>query len=330
MILDKLPRVRLGVFPTPLAELTRLSDLLAGPRIFIKRDDLSGLAFGGNKVRKLEFLVGEAVARGADTLVTAGAVQSNHCCQTAAAAARSRLKCDLLLGGGEPEEPVGNFLLDRILGATLHFSETGRKGESLEALAGSVLASGGRPYVIPYGGSNAVGGVGFAAAMVELAEQASSLGISFDRIVFASSSGGTHAGLMVGAAMTMFQGGITGVRIDKAEDPLAMPYRHFLPDLANRIADRLDFSARWNDSSVELVEDYLGEGYGIPGALEREAISLLARSEGILLDPVYTGRAMGGMLDLIRTGRISASENVLFWHTGGGPALFAYPPGALL
>jgi L-cysteate sulfo-lyase len=327
---DKLPKVQLGFFPTPIEELTRLSDLLEGPRIFIKRDDLSGLAFGGNKVRKLEYLVGEALSRGADTLVTAGAVQSNHCRQTAAAAARSGLKCELLLGGNEPEEPSGNYLLDRILGAGVHFSDTGRKGEALEALAESIRGSGGRPYVIPYGGSNAVGGVGFVAAMLELAEQTVALGISPDRVVFPSSSGGTHAGLMVGAAISRFRGKLTGIRIDKEEDQRNASYRRFLTDLAADIAGRLHISGAWNESSVDLVEDYLGGGYGIPGTLERDAIALLARSEGILLDPVYTGRAMGGMLDLIHTGTISTLETVLFWHTGGTPALFAYPPHAIL
>jgi len=329
MILDKLPKVQLGFFPTPLEELTRLSDLLDGPRIFIKRDDLSGLAFGGNKVRKLEYLVGEAISLGADTLITAGAVQSNHCRQTAAAAARCGLQCELLLGGTEPDVPAGNFLIDKILGATLHFSEAGRKGESLEQLAVSIRGSGRRPYIIPYGGSNAVGGVGFAAAMQELAEQTAALGISVDHILFPSSSGGTHAGLMVGAAVTRFQGKLTGIRIDK-EDPQNESYRQLLPELATQIAERLHISGTFHEAQFDLNEDYLGEGYGIPGKQEREAISLLARSEGILLDPVYTGRAMAGLLGLVRSGKISGSETVLFWHTGGNPSIFAYPPQALL
>lgn len=329
MILDKLPRVPLGFFPTPMEELTRLSDLLDGPRIFIKRDDLSGLAFGGNKVRKLEFLVGEAIARGADTLITAGAVQSNHCRQTAAAAARCGLKCELLLGGPEPETPSGNLLLDKVLGATLHFSGAGRKGESLQDVAASVTASGHRPYIIPYGGSNAVGAVGFVAAMREIHDQLAALGISLDRIVFPSSSGGTQAGLVVGAAVTGFRGRLTGVRIDK-EDPRDSSYRQLLGDLAGQTAERLNIAWSFQDDRLELNEDYLGEGYGVPGKLEREAISLLARSEGVLLDPVYTGRAMGGLLDMIRRGRIVPSERVLFWHTGGAPALFAYPPAAFL
>ncbi len=329
MIPDSLPKIQLGFFPTPLEELSRLSDLLDGPRIFIKRDDLSGLAFGGNKVRKLEFLVGEAIARGADTLVTAGAAQSNHCRQTAAAAARCGLRCDLVLGGKEPEVPAGNLLLDKMLGATLHFSEAGRKGETLQAVAASIRASGRRPYVIPYGGSNDVGGVGFAAAMEEVAGQIASLGITVDRILFPSSSGGTHAGLTVGAAMMHFRGRLTGIRIDK-DDPQNEPYRTLLPELSGQIAERLNFSGTFHESDFDLNEDYLGEGYGIPGKLEREAISLLARTEGVLLDPVYTGRAMAGLLNLIRRGTIPVSENVLFWHTGGSPALFAYPPKALL
>jgi len=326
MILDRLPKVQLGFFPTPIEELPRLSVLLNGPRIFIKRDDLSGLAFGGNKVRKLEYLVGDAIALGADTLITAGAVQSNHCRQTAAAAARCGLACELLLGGPEPEVPQGNLLLDKVLGATLHFSGTGRKGESLEEAAASVRASGHKPYVIPYGGSNAIGGVGFAAAMLELVGQLATFGVSVDRVVFPSSSGGTQAGMVVGAAIAGFLGKLTGIRIDK-DDPRNLPFRRLLPDLAGQIGHRLAFDGTFHESLFDLNEDYLGEGYGIFGKLEREAISLVARSEGILLDPVYTGKTMGGMLDLIRSGEIGTSETVLFWHTGGSPALFAYPPG---
>jgi D-cysteine desulfhydrase family pyridoxal phosphate-dependent enzyme len=329
MTIDKLPRVRLGFLPTPVEELTRLSDLFDGPRIFIKRDDLSGLAFGGNKVRKLEFLVGEAKSFGANTLITAGALQSNHCRQTAAAAARCGLKCELLLGGPDPEVPTGNILLDKLLGATLHFSEAGRKGESLQELADAVHASGGKPYVIPYGGSNAVGGVGFVAAMQEVVKQMEMLGVAVDRIVFPSSSGGTHAGLVVGAALAGYGGKVTGIRIDK-DDPMALPYKRLLPELANQIAERLGLKVSFEESQFDLSEDYLGKGYGIPGGLEREAISLLARSEGILLDPVYTGRAMGGLLEMVRLGTIGASEKVLFWHTGGSPALFAYKPESIL
>ena len=329
MTFARLPKVRLGFFPTPVEELTRVSDLLEGPRIFIKRDDLSGLALGGNKVRKLEYLVGDAIAVGADTLVTAGAVQSNHCRQTAAAAARCGFKCELLLGGQEPDSPSGNLLLDRILGASLHFSSAGRKGESLQEMAASVRASGRKPYIIPYGGSNAIGGVGFVAALEELMGQLGPLGITFDRIVFASSSGGTQAGLVVGAAVAGFRGMLTGIRIDK-DDPHDISYKTLLPRLADEIARRLEIPATFSESQFDLNEDYAGAGYGIPGKPEREAISLLARSEGVLLDPVYTGRAMAGLLDLIRTGKISSSEKILFWHTGGSPALFAYPAKALL
>ena len=329
MVPDTLPKVSLGHFPTPLEELTRLSDLLDGPRIFIKRDDLSGLAFGGNKVRKLEYLVGDALSRRADTLITAGAVQSNHCRQTAAAAARCGLACELLLGGNEPEVPTGNLLLDKMLGAALHFSDAGRKGEALEGLAASLKSAGRSPYIVPYGGSNAVGGVGFVLAMQELATQLTAHEISVDRVVFASSSGGTHAGLVVGGAVTGFRGKLTGIRIDK-EDSRNESYRELLPQLAGQIAELLGISGTFHESLFELNEEYVGEGYGIPGKLEREAISLLARSEGILLDPVYTGKAMAGLLGLIRKGTISATEHVVFWHTGGSPALFAYPPGSFL
>jgi L-cysteate sulfo-lyase len=328
MNLEKLPRVKLGFFPTPVEALTRLSAALGGPRIFIKRDDLSGLAFGGNKVRKLEFLVGEARARGADSLITAGALQSNHCRQTAAAAARCGLECHLVLGGSEPEIPEGNLLLDKLLGATIHYSDAGRKGEAIDNVAASIKKSGGRPYIIPYGGSNAVGGVGFAAAMLEVVEQMKATGLTYDRIVFPTSSGGTQAGMVVGAAISGYTGTLTGIRIDK-DDPLDLPFRQLLPELAGEIAQHLGISDTFHEAFFDVRENYLGEGYGIPGKLEREALALLARTEGILLDPVYTGRALGGMVDLIRTGQIGSSEKVLFWHTGGSPALFAYSPKAL-
>jgi len=216
-----------------------------------------------------------------------------------------------------------------MLGATLHFAGSERKGESLDRIASMVRFSGHSPYIIPYGGSNAVGAVGFAFAMRELAEQLAGLGIPLDRIVFPSSSGGTHAGLVVGAAMSGYKGKITGIRIDK-DDPQDKPYHTLLAELTGQLAHRLEVSGTFREVDFDLVEGYLGGGYGIPGDQEREAIGLLARSEGILLDPVYTGRAMAGLIDMIRRGTISATETILFWHTGGTPALFAYPPEAFL
>jgi len=325
MNIDFLPRVRLAQLPTPVDELGRLSQALGGPRILVKRDDQTGLATGGNKTRKLEFLVADALAQGADVLVTAGAAQSNHCRQTAAAAARTGLGCVLVLGGDPPETPNGNLLLDRLLGAELHWSGEHRKGEDLEAVAEELRQVGRKPYVVPYGGSNALGAVGYALAMRELARHTPGGGSldDIDHIVFASSSGGTQAGLMVGARLVGYTGQIVGIDIDKrAAD--AMDYRDQLAQLANDTVALLEQHAKFVPDDFDVVADYTGGGYGVVGDLEREAIDLTARIEGLLLDPVYTGRAMGGLIDMVRRGVFQSGETVLFWHTGGTPALFSY------
>jgi len=317
MHLDRLPRQPLGCWPTPVQPLERLSAHLGGPRLWVKRDDLSGLAFGGNKTRKLEFLVGAALAEGCDTLLTAGAAQSNHCRQTAAAAARCGLGCHLLLGGEAPAELDGNLLLDHLLGAQVHWCGAHRKGEDLPALAERLRRQGRRPCLIPYGGSSALGAAGFAAALRELQAQA----IAPTHIVFASSSGGTHAGLLAGRALTGLQAEIWGIRIDKEEAP-DRPFSTEIAALASACADLLDLPAAPGLADVRLLEDWLGQGYGVVGAAEREAVGLAARFEGLLLDPVYTGRAFAGLLELIRRGTFHPEDRILFWHTGGTPALF--------
>ncbi|MGB9578245.1 MAG: D-cysteine desulfhydrase family protein [Halothiobacillaceae bacterium] len=321
-----LPRVSLGHFPTPLEELPRLAHHLGIARLLVKRDDQTGLAGGGNKTRKLEFLLADALAQGADTLVTAGAAQSNHCRQTAAAAARVGLRCVLVLGGEPPTElPTGNLLLDILLGAELRWSGPYRRGEQLNQVVEELRATGRRPYLIPYGGSNALGAAGYAYAMQELAEQcggADSLA-AINRIVIASSSGATQAGLVLGAHMVAYPGQIVGISIDKGETS-DVPYVQRLAALANQTAALLGVAKTFTPQDFIVNRDYLGGGYGVVGTPEREAIQLTARYEGLLLDPVYTGRAMGGLIDLIQRRLIAPKETVLFWHTGGMPALFAY------
>ncbi len=316
-------RVRLAQLPTPIEKMERLSKFLGGPRILVKRDDQTGLAFGGNKTRKLEFLIADALRRGADTVLTAGAAQSNHCRQTAAAAAHVGLRCELILGGEPPEVPNGNLLLDGLLGAAIHWSARDRRGERLDEVAARLREAERRPYVIPYGGSNAIGATGYVVAMEELMDQLRREAISVDHIVFASSSGGTQAGLMVGAALTGYEGSILGISIDKGERS-DVPYQVHLSNLSNKTAARLGLAMEFSPEDFVINYDYLGGGYGVLGALEREAITLTARSEGLLLDPVYTGRAMGALIDLIHHKRFSRGETVLFWHTGGPPALFGY------
>jgi D-cysteine desulfhydrase len=311
------PRVSLASLPTPVEPLPRLGEALGGPRIFIKRDDLTGLAGGGNKTRKLEFLAGEALAQGCDTLVTIGAPQSNHCRQTAAAAARCNLRSILVLRGNPQPEGTGNLLLNRLLGARMVWSRERSREEVMEEIIEVERAGGRRPYAIPLGGSNGLGAAGYALAMKELLDQATE---GFDRIIFASSSGGTHAGLVVGACLTGYKGEVLGISIDEPLNDLQC----MVADIASDASRLLGEPRSYDPAGIHACADYLGDGYGIMGAPEKEAIELFARLEGILLDPVYTGRAAAGMIGLIRRGIIRKDETVLFWHTGGIPALWAY------
>ncbi|MGP9711954.1 D-cysteine desulfhydrase family protein [Psychrobacter sp. AOP29-E1-7] len=320
---DHIARESLGFFPTPLVELSKLSKKLDGPTIFMKRDDNTGLALGGNKTRKLEFIIGDALAKDADTIITAGAAQSNHCRQTAAAAASLGLECHLVLGGKEPEQASGNLLLDKIFGCHIHWAGVNRKGEDIPNIVEQLINQGKKPYVVPYGGSNELGALAFVQAFKELELQRKSMNLSFTHIVFASSSGGTQAGLMLGKKIFNSPCQIVGINIDKGETD-KVPFDQYTLSLANSTAELISADHEFSKSDLILNADYVGEGYGVVGALENEAIALTAQTEGILLDPVYTGRAMGGLIDMIRTGAIKKTDSVLFWHTGGAPALFAY------
>lgn len=317
------PRESLGFFPTPLVELNKLSQALGGPKIFMKRDDNTGLALGGNKTRKLEFILGDALAQGADTIITAGALQSNHCRQTAAAAASLGLECHLVLGGKEPKHFDGNLLLDKVFGCTIHWAGKNRKGEDIPKIVEQLKGKGKKPYVVPYGGSNEHGALAFVEAFKELEQQRQSIDASFTHIVFASSSGGTQAGLMLGKKIFQSSCQLVGMNIDKGETD-KVPFDQYIVSLANSTAEFIGEKHRFLAEDLILNSDYVGEGYGVVGALENEAISMTAQTEGILLDPVYTGRAMGGLIDMIRTGKLKKTDSVLFWHTGGAPALFAY------
>ena len=311
-------RIKLAHLPTPIEPLPRLKRLLNGPDLWIKRDDLTGLGIGGNKTRKLEFLVGDALAKHSKTLVSAGAVQSNHCRQVAGAAARLGLDCTLVLTGAEPSQVQGNLLLDRLSGAQTVFVPTrDLRDSTLQATVERLEAEGKRPYLIPYGGSNAIGAMGYAQAMHELKTQR----FDFDWIVFATSSGGTHAGLIFGAHETGFTGKILGISIDS-------PAAEFAPrvaQLANGAAELMESEFRISAEDVLVSDDYCKAGYGVLTPADQEGVALFARHEGMLLDPVYTGRAAAGLIDLVRKGFFKPEEKVLFWHTGGTPALFAEP-----
>jgi D-cysteine desulfhydrase family pyridoxal phosphate-dependent enzyme len=317
------PRVQVTFLPTPLVELKRLADVLDGPRIFVKRDDLTGLALGGNKTRKLEFLLGEALSQGCDVVITGGAMQSNHCRQTAAAAAAVGLECHLALGGEPTASPDGNLLLDYLFGAILHWCGEQGKGERIPEIAEKLRSEGRKPYLIPYGGSNATGAIGFVAAVSELKEQLLAQNNKVDYVIIPSSSGGTHAGIVVGADMYDLTVKVIGIGIDRGE-PGEPSYESELATLANKVAEKLGRPPDYAASKFQMRYGYFGAGYGVIGDLEREAIRLVAKHEGILLDPVYTGRAMGGLIDMIRKKEFTSSDRVLFWHTGGIPALFVH------
>jgi D-cysteine desulfhydrase len=316
---SRFPKVSLGFFPTPIVKLARLSKVLGSADIYMKRDDMSGLALGGNKTRKLEYILADALAHHCDTVITAGAVQSNHCRQTAAAAAYLNLECHLLLGGNEPQQVQGNLLLDHLFSAHIHWAGEHRKGEHLADLHAELVAAGKKPYVVPYGGSNQLGVLSFVDAVEELLVQ--TIDGNFTHIIFASSSGGTHAGLMLGKKVFNQQFDLVGIKIDKQDE---LNIAAHIISLANDAATMIGLEAQFTRDDFTLQEQYTGEGYGVVGALEKEAISLTAKSEGVLLDPVYTGRAMGGLIDMLRTGFFSKSDKILFWHTGGTPALFDY------
>ena len=321
-------KVRLAQLPTPIEPLEQITALLGGPRLLIKRDDQTGLALGGNKTRKLEYLLADALAKRADVILTAGAAQSNHCRQTAAAATKLGLRCVLVLGGSEPEVPNGNLLLDRMLGAEIQWTGMERRGERMKEIASQLRREGHTPYLIPYGGSNGIGAQGYVAAAQEALDQLTDLGERVMTMVVASSSGGTQAGLALGAKLAGYDGRILGISIDKGERG-PDGYEVELAAIANATAEVMGVSARMTPDEFSVEYGYLGEGYGIVGPVEREALSLMAKQEGIILDPVYTGRAFGALIDMLRKGSLGNPVSgkhggVLFWHTGGAAACFAY------
>lgn len=317
-----IPRLRFAHLPTRIEAMPRLSTALEGPRLFIKRDDQTGLAFGGNKTRKLEFLIAEAQANGARMLVTDGAVQSNHCRQTAAAAAHFGFECTLVLVGDETNSLSGNLLLDHLFGAKILWSQHARRDQALKEVFQQAWEQGKRPYLIPYGGSNPTGAAGYTYAVDELRNQTilnDPLNGPPDWIVFPSSSGGTQTGLVLGSKLFDYPAKILGISVDEPKITL----QERVAALANQTADYLGEKTNFTGNDVLVNADYLGGGYGVMGEAEKEAIQMFARLEGILLDPVYTGRAAAGLIDLIRKDFFKSNETVLFWHTGGAPALFA-------
>jgi D-cysteine desulfhydrase family pyridoxal phosphate-dependent enzyme len=311
-----IPRLRFAHLPTLIEELPRLSATLGGPRILVKRDDQTGLAFGGNKTRKLEFLVAEAQAQGAKMLISAGAIQSNHCRQTAAAAAKFGFECILVLTGQLTEQASANLLLDELFGAKIvNVADRPDRDRVLKETFDKAAAQGKKPYLVPYGGSSTTGAMGYTFAMEEFLKQ----NVHADWMVFGTSSGGTHAGLVLGQRIFGYKGKVLGISIDESEEWLKTHVSALASDTSERLGNRINLLP----SDVLATDQYCKAGYGVLTDAEREAVRLFASKEGLLLDPVYTGRAAAGLIDLIRKGFFKKGETVLFWHTGGQPALFA-------
>lgn len=325
MLLSKLPRRDYTHAQTPIEKLDHLSRELGGPTIYMKRDDLLGLTGGGNKTRKLEFLIADAMAQGADTIVTCGALQSNNCRLTLAAAVKEGLKCRLVLREGPTTsyDPSanGNNLLYNLLGVE-HIKIVKSDAniiEEMHALGEELTASGRKPYLIPTGGSNELGTVGYVACAQEILQQTVDSGLVVDHVIVASASGGTQAGLIVGFHGNSAPIKVTGIAVSRSKD-LQVPLVY---NLVQKTADLLDISCDIPVTSVQCNDDYLGEGYMIPTESMVGAVQLVARTEGILLDSVYSGKGMAGLIDLIRKGTFKKDDNVLFIHTGGSLSLYA-------
>lgn len=327
MNLAKIARRRYTAGNTPLEFLPNLTKNLGGPRIHIKRDDLLGLSSGGNKTRKLEFLMADALAQGADTIITTGAVQSNHCRLTLSAAVKEGLKCHLLIEerveGSYSETASGNNLLFRLLGAESITPVPG--GTDLMAvmkeMAQEVIAKGGKPYIVPGGGSNALGALGYVACAEEILSQSFDAGLDIDHVVCASGSGGTHAGLVAGFHGNQSGIPITGISVRAEKGPQEAK----ILDLARQTSELAGAQLQIPADRVLVRDEFVGPGYSLPTREMTDAIQLFARTEGILLDPVYTGKTAAGLVGLVQEGAFDKDSDVLFVHTGGSPALYAYP-----
>lgn len=327
MDIARFPRIRLGHFPTPLEPMDNLSRLLGGPRLWIKRDDCTGLSSGGNKTRKLEFLMADAQARQADVVITQGATQSNHARQTAAAAVKLGMRCHILLEDrtGSTEfnyTQNGNVLLDRLHGATVERRPGGSDMQAeMEAVAARLTQQGHRPYVIPGGGSNPVGALGYVNAALELINQSTEMGLRIDHLVHATGSAGTQAGLVVGLQAMNSAINLLGIGVRAPREK----QENMVYDLACRTWAYMGLRGELQRGAVLANCDYVGGGYGVPTPGMVEAVTLLAQTEGLLLDPVYSGKGMAGLIDLVRKGHFEKDQNIVFLHTGGSAALFGYP-----
>jgi D-cysteine desulfhydrase len=326
MNLAKFPRRRYTEGRTPIEKLPRLSEELGGPTIYMKRDDLLGLAGGGNKTRKLEFLVAEALEQGADTLITCGAVQSNHCRLTLAAAVKEGLKCRLVLeervpGSYNPESGGNNFLFQLMGVEEIKVAPGGSDMmAAMQAVADEIDSEDRKAYVIPGGGSNPMGATGYVACAEEILAQTFDLGINIDRIISASGSAGTHAGLVAGFYGNNSNIPVIGINVSRPKEE----QEELVYGLVKSTAKHVGVNSDIPREAVVCFDEYVGPGYSLPTPEMAEAARMLARLEGVLIDPVYTGKAMAGLIDLVRKGTFNKDENLLFIHTGGSPALYVY------
>ncbi len=316
-----IPKINLCLLPTPIVALNRLSDYLEGPQIYMKRDDLTGVAFGGNKNRKLEYLLADALQKNADTVITEGAIYSNHCLQTAACTSKLGINCELVLSGIEPSEITGNFLLFKILEIPLYIvnNSSDRKNYMREREK-KLISKGKKPYIIPTGGSNALGALGYINCILEIKNQIKQSNIEFNYFVHAAGSSGTQAGLLIGKKL--FYPEINIISISAGIDA------SYLETETVRIVK--EFQSKFNVNQdlsripTKIVTGYEGPGYGLPSKEMVETVKLVAQLEGVFLDPVYNGKAMVGIIDMIKSGNFSENEKILFLHSGGGPSIFNY------
>ncbi|MSO55255.1 MAG: D-cysteine desulfhydrase [Rhodospirillales bacterium] len=332
MHLSRFPRIKLCHAPTPLEPMERLTKLLGGPKLYVKRDDCTGLATGGNKTRKLEFLMADALKQGADTVITQGAVQSNHARQTAAAACKLGLKCEIILERRVKDatpayENSGNVFLDKLFGAGIRHVASGTDmNAAMEKVAEEIRGKGGKPYVIPGGGSNTIGALGYVASSLEMLHQANEMGLRIDHVVHATGSTGTQAGVVCGLEGSNSGILVYGISVRQPKDK----QEEAVHKLASQTAEMLGIKGGVTRQMIVANGDYVGAGYGIPTPGMVEAVTLAARYEGLLLDPVYSGKAMAGLIDLIRKGQVfSKKDTVVFLHTGGSTGLFAYEDALL-
>ena len=319
LVLSLTDRLLLCTLPTPLHRLDVLSRKL-GTEVWIKRDDLTGFAMGGNKARKAEFLLADALRKGCDVILTAGPIQSNHARVIAAAARRFDLGCHLFLAGQESSPHTGNMLLNDLANAQIHHVHSDERQSAMDEFAEQLRGQGKKPYVIPVGGSNEIGALGYVLGFQEFENQLRSLAAAPTTLIFASSSGGTHAGIMVGHALTKSSVTLLGMRVDRDPNP-----ERKICSVANDMSKQLGLTNQFQETDVLLNSDYVGEDYGVPSQAGVAALKELWGSEGILLDPVYTAKAMAGLIDLSRK-RKWAKERVVFLHSGGTPSVFSSVP----